>query len=286
MRSQGRRQRGSRRPRRALRDVTASIPPRYRAARGDLSGPVPRLLTMSLVTFKDLCIDVNDSRPASEFWARTLGLELTGFDDSPDEFKLVGPTPQHTVWPNVVPEPHEVKNRVHIDVRAASLEPFVGLRRLTKPGQFPWTTFADPEGNEFCVFIVRRAARLEAQVRRGRLRRPVRRSPTGGHGVLGGTVESDDDECTRLSTTSRACRSRASTSCRCPSPRRSRTGSTGTSRSTRASSCRRPRSPPGATVLTAARTTRSVDRHGRPRGQRVLRLPDRVTSAVRRRVVE
>ena len=108
---------------------------------------------MSLVAFKDLCIDVNDSRPASKFWARALGLELTGFDDDPDEFKLVGPTPQHTVWPNVVPEPHEVKNRVHLDVWAPSLEQFAVLRRLTRPGQFRWTTFADPEGNEFCVFV-------------------------------------------------------------------------------------------------------------------------------------
>ena len=109
---------------------------------------------MSLVTFKDLCIDVNDSRPASEFWARTLGLELTGFDDDPDEFKLAGPTSQHTVWPNVVPERHEVKNRVHLDVVAASLEPFEGLRRLSEPGQYHWTTLADPEDNEFCVFVV------------------------------------------------------------------------------------------------------------------------------------
>ena len=109
---------------------------------------------MSLVTFKDLCIDVNHSRPGAEFWARTLGLEVVGFDDSPDEFKLVGPTQQHTVWPNVVPEPHEVKNRVHVDVAATSLEPFSDLRRLSEPGQFRWTVFADPEDNEFCVFVV------------------------------------------------------------------------------------------------------------------------------------
>ena len=106
---------------------------------------------MSLATFKDLCIDVNDPRPASEWWARTLGLELVGFDDSPDEFKLVGPTPGHTVWMNLVPERHEVKNRVHLDVWGASLEPFAGLRVINPPGTFRWTTFADPEDNEFCL---------------------------------------------------------------------------------------------------------------------------------------
>jgi hypothetical protein len=112
---------------------------------------------MSLVTFKDLCIDVNDSRPASEFWAGTLGLELTGFDDDPDEFKLVGPTPQHTVWPNVVPEPHEVKNRVHIDVWTDSLDRLLdlGARRVDigQTGQEAWEVLADPEGNEFCAFV-------------------------------------------------------------------------------------------------------------------------------------
>ncbi len=121
---------------------------------------------MALVTYKDLCIDINDSRPASEFWARTLGLELTGFDDDPEEFKLVGPTPQHTVWPNVVPEPHEVKNRVHIDISARSLDEFDGLKRLSEPGQFPWTVFADPEDNEFCVFVEEEAPdyRLKAVI--------------------------------------------------------------------------------------------------------------------------
>jgi catechol 2,3-dioxygenase-like lactoylglutathione lyase family enzyme len=121
---------------------------------------------MALVTYKDLCIDVNDSRPASEFWARTLGLELTGFDDDPDEFKLVGPTTQHAVWPNVVPESHEVKNRVHLDIRARSLDEFDDLKRLSEPGQFPWTVFADPEDNEFCVFVEEEATdyRLKAVI--------------------------------------------------------------------------------------------------------------------------
>jgi Glyoxalase-like domain len=148
---------------------------------------------MSLVTFKDLCIDVNDSRPASEFWARTLGLELTGFDDSPDEFKLAGPTPQHTVWPNLVPEPHTVKNRVHVDVWAPSLEPFDGLRRVSEIGQFRWTTFADPEDNEFCVFVKEDAPdyRLKAV--------EVDSADPGAiaqwwHSVWGGTLEEYVDE--------------------------------------------------------------------------------------------
>lgn len=148
---------------------------------------------MSLVTFKDLCIDVNDSRLASEFWARTLGLELVGFDDDPDEFKLVGPTKQHTVWPNVVPEPHEVKNRVHLDVFAASLEQFAVLRRLTRLGQFPWTTFLDPEGNEFCVFVVDDLPDYKVKAVEVDSADPAAMA-AWWQGVLGGTVESDEED--------------------------------------------------------------------------------------------
>ena len=114
---------------------------------------------MSLVTFKDLCIDVNDSRPASEFWARTLGLELTGFDDDPDEFKLVGPTPAA----------HRVAERRARAARGQESGSPRRLRRLARSGarprgcdestsarpvKFRWNVFADPEGNEFCVFVV------------------------------------------------------------------------------------------------------------------------------------
>ena len=147
---------------------------------------------MSLVTFKDLCIDVNDARPASEWWARTLGLELVGFDDDPDEFKLAGPTPEHTVWMNLVPEKHEVKNRVHLDVWATSLEPFEGLPVINPPGRFRWTTFADPEGNEFCVFV-------SDEVREHRLKAvevdaaDARAMAEWWQGVLGGTLGSDDE---------------------------------------------------------------------------------------------
>ena len=119
---------------------------------------------MSLVTFKDLCIDVNDLAAETAFWADTLGLEIEMFDDDPSDLALRGPTSGHRVWPCVVPEPHEVKNRVHLDVVATSLEPFSSLRQLSDPGQFGWTVFADAAGNEFCVFVVDepRSYRLKA----------------------------------------------------------------------------------------------------------------------------
>ncbi|MGI9086060.1 MAG: VOC family protein [Aeromicrobium sp.] len=144
---------------------------------------------MSLVTFKDLCIDVHDLRAGTAFWGATLGLEVETFDDDPDDVALRGPSPTHRVWTNEVPEPHTVKNRVHLDVAATSLEPFGGLRRLTEPGEFPWTVFADPEGNEFCVFVVDepRDYRLKAVVIDAA---DPEASARWWHGVLGGTFGS------------------------------------------------------------------------------------------------
>lgn len=107
---------------------------------------------MPLVTFKDLCIDANDIPAMQGFWAGVLGLEGEFFDDDGSAV-LRGERSTQTVWLNPVPEAREVKNRVHLDVVAPSLDAFAGCRRLTEIGQFNWTTFADPEGNEFCVFV-------------------------------------------------------------------------------------------------------------------------------------
>ncbi|MCW2838815.1 MAG: hypothetical protein JWR55_298 [Aeromicrobium sp.] len=107
---------------------------------------------MALVTFKDLSIDANDVPAMLGFWARTLHLDSELFADDGSGV-LRGPDPSHTVWITPVPEAREVKNRVHLDVIASSLEPFAGLEQVSAAGEFPWTTFADPEGNQFCVFL-------------------------------------------------------------------------------------------------------------------------------------
>jgi hypothetical protein len=59
------------------------------------------------------------------------------------------------VWVNPVPESRSVKNRVHLDVHGSSVEEYEdwGARRLSAPGELPWTVMADPEGGEFCVFV-------------------------------------------------------------------------------------------------------------------------------------
>ena len=92
---------------------------------------------MPLATYKDLCIDAVDAHQLGTFWAATLGLDLERLDDG--DVRLVGPTPQHAIWVNTVPEPLTVKQRVHLDVDAASADDVIALGR-------------DPEGGELCVF--------------------------------------------------------------------------------------------------------------------------------------
>lgn len=104
---------------------------------------------MPLVTWKDLCIDAGDPTSAAPSWAALLGLDavLDG-----DDAHLVGPTPEHTVWVNRVPEPKTVKDRVHLDVHAAEEVPS-GTTRLSAEGAFRWTVVAGPEGDELCTFV-------------------------------------------------------------------------------------------------------------------------------------
>jgi hypothetical protein len=106
---------------------------------------------MAIATWKDLCIDAVDARVLGTFWAETLGLELVPHDDG--DAQLDGPTPQHRVWLNTVPEPVSVKQRVHIDVHAGSVDEV--LARGATPddvGRFRWDVLRDPEGGELCVF--------------------------------------------------------------------------------------------------------------------------------------
>ena len=106
---------------------------------------------MAIATFKDLCIDAVDPVALGEFWAPTLGLGLTPLDDG--DVRLDGPTPQHAVWVNKVPEPVTVKQRVHLDVHAASTDEV--LARGATPldtESFRWDILRDPEGGELCVF--------------------------------------------------------------------------------------------------------------------------------------
>lgn len=109
---------------------------------------------MAIATYKDLCIDAVDAAALGRFWAGALRLDLHLDDDG--DAKLVGSTPGHTVWVNTVPEPVTVKQRVHLDVRADSVDDLVALGGVVvDDGSFPWTVMKDVEGGELCAFPAR-----------------------------------------------------------------------------------------------------------------------------------
>jgi hypothetical protein len=104
-----------------------------------------------LATYKDLCIDAVDARRLGEFWAGVLDLELEPLEDG--DVRLTGPTPQHTIWVNTVPEAPTVKQRVHLDVNARSADDVVALGATPLDlDSFKWKVLRDPEGGELCVF--------------------------------------------------------------------------------------------------------------------------------------
>jgi len=105
---------------------------------------------MALARYKDLCIDAVDAERQACFWAQALGLS----PDADRSVYLIGPTTQHGVWVNAVPEPKTVKQRVHLDVHGRSVSEYEHLGATVLDAEsFPWTVMADPEGGEFCVFV-------------------------------------------------------------------------------------------------------------------------------------
>lgn len=107
---------------------------------------------MAIARFKDFCIDATDPGVLGAFWAGALGLDLHT-QDGGDTY-LTGPTKEHTIWVNRVPEPKTVKHRMHFDVNVGSVEELTALgARVLDAESFRWTLMADPEGGEFCAFV-------------------------------------------------------------------------------------------------------------------------------------
>jgi len=104
---------------------------------------------MAAVRFKDLCIDAVDPKAAAEFWGHALGLQV---QSKRNAWWLTGPTPQHTIWINRVPEAKTVKNRVHLDVRIGSVAELTALGAAEVAPVRNWTVMTDPDGQEFCAF--------------------------------------------------------------------------------------------------------------------------------------
>src|SRR4051794_33259761 len=113
-------------------------------------GPGCQTADMALARFKDLCIDVADARASGAYWSTLLGWSLEMHDDGDAHLRDAAGRVQ--VWLNVVPEPKTVKNRVHLDVNAESVQRALDAGATVAQERPRWTTLLDPDGQEHCVF--------------------------------------------------------------------------------------------------------------------------------------
>jgi predicted enzyme related to lactoylglutathione lyase len=109
----------------------------------------------------EVVMDCADHGAVVDFWAAALGYERRAVNDQ--YVALAPPSPAEPGRPPIlfqkVPESKIVKNRVHLDFRAAVMDDEVARlvdlgARVVGTGSlvtFRWTVMADPEGNEFCV---------------------------------------------------------------------------------------------------------------------------------------
>ena len=108
--------------------------------------------------FTELVIDASDPPKVAEFWCRVLDYEVS--DTSDEEVQIKGPGPGPTLLFAKVPEPKQVKNRLHIDLNPTDRSQEEEVERLLALGarhadvgqkDVDWVVLADPEGNEFCM---------------------------------------------------------------------------------------------------------------------------------------
>lgn len=100
----------------------------------------------------ELGVDATDPEQICRWWGDRFDLEPEPEDD--DCWALAGGS---LPWPMVfaaVPEPKQVKNRIHFDVWGVTSEIVAAGATALRPAddRCRWDVLADPEGNEFCVF--------------------------------------------------------------------------------------------------------------------------------------
>jgi predicted enzyme related to lactoylglutathione lyase len=105
-------------------------------------------------------IDCTDLVPMAEFWAETLGYRVGGRDG---KYQWLGDPDSEgpEVILQLVPEPRNGKNRLHLDIYANDIEYeakricALGARKIDsspiEEAGNRWLRLADPEGNEFCI---------------------------------------------------------------------------------------------------------------------------------------
>jgi predicted enzyme related to lactoylglutathione lyase len=114
------------------------------------------------LSIRSVTIDCHDPFSLAKWWCEAFGVPMSeaDFPDDPEAICDLGDDQARLLFERV-PEDKTLKNRVHLDLRAATsleaeLERLIGLgaslvadhRGFDTHG---WVVLSDPEGNEFCV---------------------------------------------------------------------------------------------------------------------------------------
>ena len=119
-----------------------------------------------------LSIDCADAVGLARFWSGVLGRPVNpGANAENAAIDAIDQATGPRLAFHKVPEPKTIKNRLHLDLRTDEFEAeskrLLGLgatpiRDIEKPGA-RWTTFADPEGNEFDLVAARPAVTVAGE---------------------------------------------------------------------------------------------------------------------------
>ncbi|TDV51026.1 VOC family protein [Actinophytocola oryzae] len=115
--------------------------------------------------FTDLCLDANDHQALADWWCGAMGYVRRDVHEPSEDgwtrphdwpVPIVDPAGRGPlIWVNPVPEKKTVENRMHVDV-VGDLDELLGLGATVvrrKDDEIDRDQLADPEGNEFCVFV-------------------------------------------------------------------------------------------------------------------------------------
>ncbi len=113
--------------------------------------------TVPAYRLMELIVDSAEPEAQANWWAGVIGGDVGSRPGTPWYWLENVPGLPFPYWVFMpVPEPKTVKNRVHWDVSAPALQPVLdaGAKLLRpKDDEIGWNVCADPEGNEFCVFL-------------------------------------------------------------------------------------------------------------------------------------
>lgn len=120
-----------------------------------------------MAIIRTITFDCTDPGVVGRFWELLLGWPLETTPDGSGAFDigeafLTNPRGGPNLLFQRVPEPKQVKNRVHLDLGPTDRTRDLEVKRLSaagatvvgdhrNPDGTGWVVMADPEGNEFCV---------------------------------------------------------------------------------------------------------------------------------------